>query len=552
VPDSCRAAGQPRGPDTTTPRPPCRQRPGITVFITLIAMAIGAHACSGAAVPTLPLTEPYRPQYHFSPAAHWMNDPNGLVYADGKFHLFYQDNPAGTVWGPMHWGHAVSTDLVNWQHLPIALNPDDLGNIFSGSAVIDQANTAGFGTGALVAVFTQDRDGVQRQSLAYSTDQGQTWVKYAGNPVLNLPNNLKNFRDPKVFWFDDGGAGHWVMLVAAGSIILFYTSPDLKQWTAASGFGLGYGSTAGVWETPDLAKLPVDGGAQRRWVLLVGVGNGAPAGGSGVQYFVGQFDGKTFTSDNPKETVLWADYGADFYAAQVWNSAPNGRHIWAGWMNNWTYAEKIPTSTWRGALTLPRELALATTLAGPRLQQQPITELQRLRGKHWNWQDAALPGAANLLADVSGETLEIIADFQINAATTADRFGFRVRVGQGEHTTIGYATNNPTLFVDRTQSGQTDFSPSFPGIHTAPTGPINGAVRVHILVDRSSVEVFGNDGLVVMTDQIFPAATSLGVEAFADGGQVTLKSLDIYQLGAARFQASPVAPASVLIPTSTP
>jgi fructan beta-fructosidase len=486
--------------------------------------------------------EPFRPQYHFSPTENWMNDPNGLVYAGGEFHLFFQNNPAGAVWGPMHWGHAVSTDLVNWQHLPIALAPDDKGEIYSGSTVIDLANSAGFGVGALIAVFTHNLDGTQSQSLAYSTDRGRTWTKYAGNPVLRAPNGLKDFRDPKVFWYDDAGTGHWVMLVAAGTYILFYTSHDLKHWTACGSFGHGYGSKAGVWETPDLVKLPLDDGTKTRWLLTTSALIDLPSGRGGVQYFIGQFDGQVFTSDNPKETVLWADYGADFFAAQAWNSEPNGRHIWAAWMNNWSYARKIPTSTWRGILTLPRELGLVTTSEGPRLQQQPIAELQRLRGKHWHWQNITLDHTADLLANASGETLEIIAEIQI-AATTTGCFGFKVRVGNDEHTSIGYNNHTAFLFLDRTQSGQTDFSPGFPGIHFAPMRPVNGSIRLHIFVDRSSVEVFGADGLVVITDQIFPAATSLGIEIFTDDERVTLRSLDIFQLMAAKFQANPAGPA---------
>lgn len=489
--------------------------------------------------------EPFRPQYHFSPAANWMNDPTGLVYVGGEFHLFFQNNPAGTVWGPMHWGHAVSTDLVNWQHLPVALTPDDKGDIFSGSGVIDLANTAGFGAGALVAVFTHDLNGTQRQSLAYSTNRGRTWTKYAGNPVLHAPKGLKDFRDPKVFWYDDAGAGHWVMLVAAGINILIYTSPDLKHWTAVSSFGHGHGSTAGVWETPELVKLPLDSGPKSRWLLTTSVMNGAPSGGGGVQYFIGQFDGQKFTSDNPKETVLWVDYGADFFAAQAWNCAPNGRHIWAAWMNGWSYAAKIPTSIWRGALTLPRELALVTTPNGPRLQQLPIAELQCLRGRHWHWQNITLLDAANLLTNVSGETLEIIAEIQLDVTTTSC-FAFRVRVGDGERTTIGYNVSTATLFLDRTQSGQTDFSPGFAGSHIAPMQPVNGSIRLHIFVDRSSVEVFGADGLVVLTDQIFPATTSLGVEIFPDDENVIIKALDIFQLKAAKFQANPAESATEL------
>ncbi len=239
--------------------------------------------------------EAFRPQFHFSPKTGWMNDPNGLVYDNGEYHLFYQHNPNDTKWGPMHWGHAVSSDLIHWQDLPIALEPDKLGMIFSGSAVIDADNTANFGKGAMVAVFTHDLSSAESQSLAYSTDHGRTWTKYALNPVLEPPNNLRNFRDPKVFWYTPGyGAGHWVMLVAAGSSVLIYESSDLKNWKFSSNFGLGYGATCGVWETPDLLELPITGGSQKRWVLTVGVNNCAPAGGTGVQYFVGQFDGKTF------------------------------------------------------------------------------------------------------------------------------------------------------------------------------------------------------------------------------------------------------------------
>lgn len=473
-----------------------------------------------------------------------MNDPNGLVFWEGEYHLFYQAHPASTLWGPMHWGHAVSPDLVNWRHLPLALSPDALGTIFSGSAIIDQANTAGFGADALVAAFTHDRDGAQTQSLAYSLDRGRAWTKYPANPVLAGPNDLKDFRDPKIFWFPAGdGGGHWVMLLAAGDRVLIYTSPDLKRWAPASAFGPGYGETAGVWETPELLHLPVDGGPQTRWVLAVGVQKGAPAGGSGTQYFIGQFDGRAFASDYPPETVLWADYGADFYAAQAWNDAPGGRHLWAAWLNNWDYARQVPTAAWRGALTLPRELSLASTLQGPRLVQQPIVELQRLRGQHWTWRNVSLPAAAGLLQAIRGDTLEIIAEFQVDAATCANCFGLRLRVGApggvGQHTTIGYLPGSSRLFVDRTQSGAVDFGPGFAAAHTAPLAPMGQTIRLHIFVDRSSVEVFGNDGLISLTDQIFPAAASLGLEAFSDGGSVIVTALEVFHLTPAQFQSDP-------------
>lgn len=325
------------------------------------------------------------------------------------------------------------------------------------------------------------------------------------------------------------------MLVTAGSIILFYTSPDLKNWEPAGGFGPGYGATAGVWETPDLFELPVEGSAATRWVLAVAVQSGAPAGGSGVQYFVGGFDGSKFTSENPKDTTLWADYGADFYAAQSWNDAPAGRHIWAAWLNNWQYANVIPTGTWRGALTLPRELSLVETADGIRLRQRPLPELERLRGRHWRWQEEIIAPGANLLAEIDGATLEIIAEFEVSKTLEADRVGLRLRTETGEQTTVGYTLKSEFLFVDRAESGQTDFSPTFPGVHTAPMQPVEGRVRLHILVDRSSVEVFGNDGLVVMTEQIFPAGDSVGLELFADGGSVRLVALELIELRPATF-----------------
>ena len=356
-----------------------------TALVVLFAFQPWARPPAGE---PLPLDEPYRLQYHFTPPEAWMNDPNGLVYYDGEYHLFYQHNPDDTVWGPMHWGHAVSNDLVNWQYLPIALYPDEIGTIFSGSAVVDWQDTAGFGAEALVAIFTHAAGNRQMQSLAYSTDRGRTWQKYDGNPVIEPPNNIRNFRDPKVFWYDEnGGVGHWVMSVAAGNIILFYTSPDLVNWESSGGFGLGYGAMCGVWETPDLFELPVDGGPETRWVLAVGIGGCAPGGGSGVQYFVGDFDGEAFTSENPKDTVLWADFGADFYAAQSWSDAPEDRRIWLAWMNNWPYAQDIPTSTWRGAFTIPREVALTTTPQGIRLAQQPVPELAERRGEHRHWEN---------------------------------------------------------------------------------------------------------------------------------------------------------------------
>ena len=339
------------------------------------------------------MTDPYRPLFHFTPPANWMNDPNGLVYFEGEYHLFYQYHPESNLWGPMHWGHAVSADLVNWQHLPIALYPDERGMIFSGSAVVDWEDTAGFGKKAMIAVFTynnhtyNDEHRVEDQNIAYSKDRGRTWTKYNGNPVVPHPGDLKDFRDPKVFWYQD----HWVMLLAAGDKVLFYTSSNLKEWDQSGSFGGGgYGSTDGVWETPDLFQLPVTNASDSRWVLTVGLGNGGPAGGSATQYFIGDFDGKNFTSENPKDTVLWADHGTDYYAPQAWNDEPHGRRIMIGWMSNWQYANLTPASTWRGMFSIPRELSLTQTEDGIRLVQNPIPELQSLRGTHTHRQNETI------------------------------------------------------------------------------------------------------------------------------------------------------------------
>jgi len=458
----------------------------------------------------------------------WMNDPNGLVYYAGEYHLFYQYHPESTVWGPMHWGHAVSRDLINWEHLPIALYPDEHGMIFSGSAVVDWNNTAGFGKEALIAIFTYNINYKETQNLAYSTDKGRTWTKYAGNPVVPAPDPLSDCRDPKVFWHDN----HWIMLLAAKDKVLFYTSPDLKQWEQTGIFGPGFGSTTGVWETPELFQLPVEN--ESHWVLAVGVGDGTAAGGSGTQYFIGNFDGKAFTSENPKETILWMDYGADYYAPQSWNDEPNGRRLMIAWMNNWQYAKLIPATTWRGMFSLIREMVLAKTSAGIRLVQKPLPEIQKLRGEHLYWQDKIIQPTTNFLTDVHGQSLEIIAEF--NVRNDVDCFGFRIHVGSTNQTTICYSVKDNILTIDRIKSGEVDFHENFPVIHSTTLTPINGIIRLHIFTDASSVEVFANDGLLTFTECIFPHEQNQRLELFSEGNSVMLNSLDIYQLNPAIFQ----------------
>ncbi len=488
---------------------------------------------------SLAYDEGFRPQFHFTPEENWLNDPNGLIYYKGEYHLFYQYHPHSTVWGSMHWGHAVSSDLVNWTHLLIALYPDENGQIFSGSGVIDWQNTAGFGVEAMVAIFTHHdpETNKQAQSIAFSLDHGRTWEKYGGNPVIPALPNLRNFRDPKVFWYGSDESGHWVMAVATSSAVLFYTSPDLMNWQASGGFGFGHGSTAGVWETPDLFQLAVDGGPEQRWVLIAGIGDGAPAGGSGVQYFVGDFDGQTFNSENGKELILWLDYGADAYATQSWSDEPQDRRLIISWMNNWTYAERIPTPIWRGAMTLPRELKLVSTAEGIRIAQEPVTELSSLRGQHKSWQQVTLAVNGVFVPDVSGKLVEITAEFKV-PDNTVDKFGIRLRTGEDETTEIGYSPKSKNLFLDKGKSGAVSFSEAFPGVHLAPLAVEDGAIRLHIFVDHSSIEVFANDGRVTMTEQIFPTGEDLQIELFASGAAVLVSSLDIYELKAAKFYQS--------------
>ena len=311
-----------------------------------------------------------------------MNDPNGLIFHNGTYHLFYQHHPHSLKWGPMHWGHAVSKDLITWENRPIALFPDDAGYVFSGSAVIDIHNRAGFGAGAMIAIYSthipqSDDSAIQAQAIAYSLDDGCSWTKYSGNPVIPMPDlgGHNEFRDPKVEWFGTPEAGHWTMVLSVKDEVWIYTSPDLKSWTLGSTFGRGLGCHGGVWECPDLFEIEVEGTGKTAWLMLVSVQNGAPSGGNGVQYFVGDFDGNTFTPFETDPPTRWVDYGPDFYAAVTYNHEPNGRRILVGWMNNWPYSHDIPAEIWRGMQSVPRELFLVQTGSKTRLVQRPVAEL---------------------------------------------------------------------------------------------------------------------------------------------------------------------------------
>ncbi len=481
--------------------------------------------------------EPFRPHYHFTPERNWMNDPNGLVFFQGEYHLCFQHNPFGDKWGHMSWGHAVSRDLLHWEQLPVALPEADGLMIFSGSAVVDWKNTSGFGKNGqapLAAIYTGHRpaDGRQVQCIASSTDRGRSWTKFSANPVLDVGSN--NFRDPKVFWHEP--TQRWVMVVSMAEErrIQFYGSSNLKQWTRLSEFGPS-GATNGAWECPDLFPLPVEGHPGRTaWVLIVNVGTGSPAGGSGTQYFVGQFDGQNFKLDSrlaPSAEPLWADHGRDCYAAVSWSDIPksDGRRIWLGWMSNWEYAQDVPTAPWRNAMTIPRELSLRETGQGLLMTQKPVGELQGLRGHRQAFKGGSIARANEWLLKegLGGDSLEISLELEPGKS---GQCGLRVLKGPGEETVLGFDEASARVFVDRSHSGNTSFHKAFPGIHYGPARTRDGRLRFHIFIDACSIELFVNDGEVVFTDLVFPGQDSRQLELFGRASSAAVRSLELWTL----------------------
>ena len=502
----------------------------------LLLMALSSAAGQSKNAPGF--DQPYRPQYHFSPREHWTNDPNGLVYFDGEYHLFFQYNPFGDRWGHMSWGHAVSPDLLHWRQLPAALPEQNGIMIFTGSTVIDTGNTSGFCTGGkpcMVAIYTGhtpesgSRPALQTQNVAYSNDHGRTWTKYRGNPVLDL--HMSDFRDPKVFWFAQ--SRRWIMAVSLPNDhkIRFYASSNLKDWSQLSDFGPA-GAASGQWECPELFELPVDDGRNgTRWVLKVGVNPGTLQGGSGEQYFVGRFDGRQFTNENPGSTTLWTDYGKDCYCALTFNALPkNHAPVMLGWMDNWQYAASLPTSPWRGQMTIPRKLSLRTTPDGIRLFEEPVDSLNQLRGEH--------AAAANRTLEqinrefqrshiVKGHTFELSSALALG---TAQEAGWRLLSEDGSVTVVGFDRGRNSVFVDRTHSGLTGFSKDFPARTEAPLKLSSNVLRLHILIDRCSVEVFADDGRVAMTNLVFPPADAQGIELYATGGNAGPSSADLWEI----------------------
>lgn len=453
-------------------------------------------------------SENYRPQYHFTPPSKWMNDPNGLLFYNGTYHLFYQYYPEDIVWGPMHWGHATSKDLITWEHKPIALYPDALGLIFSGSAVMDLNNTSGLGTKdnpAMVAIFTYHlmegeqagRKDFQTQGIAFSLDEGETWEKYEGNPVIGNEGNIKDFRDPKVMWHK--ASGKWVMSLVAGDHAKFYSSTNLIDWDLMSAFGKDTGAHGGVWECPDLFPLTIASTEETKWVLLISINPGAPNGGSGTQYFVGDFDGTTFTTN--QKDIKWLDYGTDNYAGVTYNGLPNEDRTFIGWMSNWDYARDTPTQEWRSAMTLPRKLTLHTDKnQGYLLKQKPAPTIDNYyydTVTHKTMKDGMSLSSKNyneqhLAFTITGK----LESFTLNFTNI-----------NKESLTFGYDATSDTFYLDRTRSGLVDFSPAFADtLHHAPAILGNKEnVLFSIYLDASSIEIFIDGGSTVFTEQIFPS-----------------------------------------------
>ncbi|PQB05236.1 glycoside hydrolase family 32 protein [Aureitalea marina] len=493
-------------------------------YICLLLILVGI-SCKNNIQPEIEETvtgmEDYRPLYHFTPQEKWMNDPNGMVYYKGEYHLFYQYYPDDIVWGPMHWGHAVSSDMVNWEHLPIALYPDSLGYIFSGSAVVDWKNTSGLGSEenpALIAIFTYhepeaaetDALDFQYQGIAYSLDGGREWIKYEGNPVLPNPG-IRDFRDPKVRWHEP--SQRWIMTLAVADHISFYSSENLLDWNKESDFGLEWGSHGGVWECPDLIPMQVEGSDEQRWVLLVSINPGGPQGGSATQYFIGEFNGNAFTLDTafeqnllPRpaqegelEKAVWLDHGADNYAGVTWSDNPDDRILFIGWMSNWQYAQLVPTASWRSAMTLPRSLSLHREGDSFRVHSTVVQEAEQLLG-----------------AEIAKEELgpASYVDFQVNGDCL-------FTLSNDSNEKIQIQLTDGQLLFDRTKAGISDFEEGFAAIHKLDLDELQ-VERIELYLDASSVELFVNQGQRVMTELVFPTTpyTKLEVE-----GQARIKGL---------------------------
>jgi fructan beta-fructosidase len=495
-----------------------------------------------------------RPAFHFTPPSGWMNDPNGLVFYDGEYHLFYQHNPTSPDFGPMHWGHAVSTDLVHWRHLPIALEPDELGLIYSGCVVVDWDNTSGFGsvnTPPLVALFTYhhpEKESIgagdhQYQAVAYSIDRGRSWVKYAENPVLPNYRCQADFRDPKVFWHDK--TGRWVMVLAVRNHVELFASSDLKAWSYLSSFGENLGASGGIWECPDLFQLPVENSDQSKWVLIVSLNPGGPQGGSGTQYFIGDFDGESFSLDGDALSqsnlrgAKWLDWGGDNYAGVTWSDIPHtdGRRLFIGWMSNWLYAQNTSHDGWRGSMTAPRELRLKQERSRVLLASEPARELKAAMRLARRWDALDDSGA-----DISRVTATPFRPGQVcisaslpSGADASSQVGVELRNQSGDGVRIGYRHDTRQFFVDANCAKAQQGSVSRPdSARFMPRGYASDLLELSILIDERSVEIFADGGVSVMTETVFPGARFAETSVFCEGEGASVRAAEISYLTRAK------------------
>ena len=497
-------------------------------------------------------TDYYRPVYHHTPLYGWMNDPNGMVYKDGEYHLYFQYNPYGSKWGNMHWGHSVSTDLIHWNHLKPAIARDTLGHIFSGSTVVDKNNTAGYGDNALIALYTSasDEHG-QIQCMAYSTDDGRTYTKYEKNPVLLPFDGLKDFRDPKVFWYEPDKK--WVMIVSADKEMRFYASQNLKDWEYMSAFGKGYGAQPNQFECPDFIQLPVDGDKNKmKWVMLVNINPGCMFGGSATEYFVGDFDGKEFTCDTKPETVRWLDYGKDHYAA-VCISNTGERIISIPWMSNWQYANVTPIRQYRGANGLPRELSLYTKDGQIYVAADVVKEVEALRKDTRSFDPITVKDEYKIdeIVPQTDGAYELEMDITPNTSGVA---GFDLMNAKGEVAKIYLDMKSGKLVMDRTASGlvafgeksephakETDdhrktmsvnYQNDFALGTWAPLSLCEGKTyHLNVFVDKCSVEIFVDGGRIAMTNLVFPTEPYNTLRFYTEGGEAQVSNMKVYKLG---------------------
>lgn len=518
-----------------TPTPDASQSAGNPPSATGTAVGISA--------PSPSESDPWRPAAHLTASENWINDPNGLVYENGTYHAFYQHNPHGNFWGDMSWGHSTSTDMVHWTQQPVAMEGSASEEIFSGAIVPDTRNASGLGTTAnppLVALYTSSYGdggalpkGSQAQSVAYSLDHGKSWTKYKSNPVLSLQPASNNFRDPKITWYEPGK--YWVMttVVADAQVVKLFKSTDLLHWNFLSDF-TGVGAQGGLWEVPELLQMDVDGGnGLKKWVMILSINPGGIAGGSGMQYFVGEFNGTRFTAEHaakpgdPLTDSQWLDHGADFYAANTITSAPGGKPVLLGWMGNWDYAQSVPSTPWRGSMAIPRQLSLVatgnrfelhSTIASAAADVLTDAETSEVHGKNLTVTDST----DSLGSDFGSRTQLIDAEMDVAGSVEAGLV-LRASADGKAGLRISYNRATQTLRVDRSAAGTSNFSPKFSPYHQASVPTKDGKVHLRVLLDSSSVEVFTQDGSVVISDIFFPQWGNTGAAAFSAGGTASFK-----------------------------